>query len=36
MENSQIPETGAFAEKLGALLETAPAFYDLDVIEDRS
>ena len=36
MENSNLPETTAFAEKQMALLEGPPTFYDLDVIEERS
>jgi quinol monooxygenase YgiN len=35
MENSNLPETGAFAEKQAALLEGPPTFHDLDVIEER-
>jgi hypothetical protein len=36
MENSNLPETAAFAEKQTPLLDGAPTFYDLDVIEDRT
>jgi hypothetical protein len=36
MENSNLPETAAFAEKQLALLDGPPTFYDLDVIEDRA
>jgi hypothetical protein len=36
MENSNLPETAAFAEKQMALLEGPPTFFDLDVIEERS
>jgi quinol monooxygenase YgiN len=36
MENSNLPETAAFAEKQMALLEGPPSFNDLDVIEERS
>jgi hypothetical protein len=36
MENSNLPETAAFAEKQMALLDGAPTFFDLDVIEDRT
>jgi quinol monooxygenase YgiN len=36
MENSNLPETAAFAEKQMPLLEGPPTFYDLDVIEDRT
>ncbi len=36
MENSNLPETAAFAEKQMALLDGPPTFHDLDVIEDRA
>jgi quinol monooxygenase YgiN len=36
MENSNLPETAAFAEKQMPLLDGPPTFYDLDVIEDRT
>lgn len=36
MENSNLPETQAFAESLAALLDGPPTFLDLDVVEDRS
>jgi hypothetical protein len=36
MENSDLPETAAFAEKQMALLDGPPTFFDLDVIEERS
>ena len=36
MENSNLPETAAFAERQIPLLEGPPTFYDLDVIEERS
>lgn len=36
MENSNLPETGRFAEQQTKLLDGPPAFYDLDVIDDRS
>ena len=36
MENSNLPETAAFAEKQMPLLDGPPTFYDLDVIEDRA
>ena len=36
MENSNLPETAAFAEKQMPLLDGPPTFYDLDVIEERS
>jgi quinol monooxygenase YgiN len=35
MENSQLPETQASAEKFAALTE-AMSFVDLDVVEDRT
>ena len=36
MKNSNLPETGAFSEKLQGLLDGPPTFYDLDVVEERS
>ncbi|SRR6266511_4235769 len=36
MENSQLPETRAFAERYNALLDSPMVFHDLDVLEDRS
>jgi hypothetical protein len=36
MENSNLPETAAFAEKQMPLLDGPSTFYDLDVIEDRT
>jgi hypothetical protein len=36
MENSNLPETAAFAEKQMPLLDGPPTFHDLDVIEDRT
>ncbi len=36
MENSNLPETAAMAEKQMALLDGPPTFFDLDVIEERS
>jgi hypothetical protein len=36
MENSNLPETAAFAEKQMPLLDGPPTFFDLDVIEDRT
>jgi hypothetical protein len=35
MENSQLPETRAIAEKYAALVDGPPLFYDLDVIDER-
>ena len=34
MENSQLPETGEFAAKAGALVD-GMSFTDLDVVDDR-
>ena len=31
MENSRLPETGEFAQKLGALCDSPPTFRNLDV-----
>ena len=36
MENSNLPETAALAEKQMALLDAPPSFIDLDVIEERT
>lgn len=36
MENSNLPETQAFAEKWAAIAEGPPTFLDLDVVDDRS
>lgn len=36
MRNSELPETQALAEKMGALVEGPPAFHDLDVLQDRT
>jgi len=36
MENSNLPETQAAAEKYMALADRPPVFYDLDVLEDRA
>jgi quinol monooxygenase YgiN len=36
MVNSNLPETGEFAQKQTALLDGAPTFIDLDIIEDES
>ncbi len=36
MENSNLPETAAFAEKQVSLLDGPPTFYDLDVVNERS
>ena len=31
MSNSELPETGEFAQKLAALCETPPTFHNLEV-----
>lgn len=36
MENSNLPETKAAAEKFAAASDGPPSFYDLDVVDDRS
>ncbi len=36
MENSNLPETQQFAEKLATLFAGPPTFHDLDVVEDRT
>jgi len=36
MENSNLPETGEFAQRQSALMDGPVQFTDLDVIEDRS
>jgi quinol monooxygenase YgiN len=36
MENSNLPETAAFAEKQMPLVDGPPTFYDLDIIEERA
>jgi hypothetical protein len=36
MANSELPETGVLAEKMGTLLLGPPTFHDLDVLEDRT
>jgi len=36
MQNSQLPATSEFAERQTALLDGAPVFRDLDVIEEQS
>ncbi len=36
MENSNMPETQAFAEKMMALVDGPPTFHNLDVIDDNS
>ena len=36
MENSNLPQTGEFAQRMMALADGPPTFYNLDVVEDRS
>lgn len=36
VQNSNLPETAAFAEKQMPLLDGPPTFLDLDVIDDRT
>ena len=36
MENSNLPETGEFAAKLGGLIDGPPTFYNLDVVVDKT
>ncbi|MCW2779956.1 MAG: hypothetical protein JWR35_405 [Marmoricola sp.] len=36
MENSNLPETAAFATELVALVDGTPSFHDLEVTEDHS
>ena len=36
MENSNLPETSEFAEKMMALADGPPTFHNLDVLEDKS
>ncbi|MFN2505028.1 MAG: hypothetical protein ABR540_12540 [Acidimicrobiales bacterium] len=36
MENSNLPETQQFAEKMMSLTDGQPTFYNLDVVEDRT
>lgn len=35
MENSSLPVTQDFSQKMAALVEGAPTFFNLDVLEDR-
>jgi quinol monooxygenase YgiN len=35
MENSSLPETGQFAEKMEALADKPSSFYDLDVVMEH-
>ncbi|MBA3743478.1 hypothetical protein [Sporichthya sp.] len=36
MRNSELPETQALAEKMGALVDGPPSFIDLDILEDKA
>jgi quinol monooxygenase YgiN len=36
MENSELPETAALAEKMGALVSGPPTFHNLEIVDDRS
>jgi hypothetical protein len=36
MENSNLPVTQEFAQKMMALSDGPPSFYNLDVVEDRT
>lgn len=36
MENSNLPVTQEFSQKMMALADGAPTFYNLDVVEDRN
>jgi hypothetical protein len=36
MENSNLPVTQAFAQRMMALSDGPPSFYNLDVVEDRT
>ena len=36
MENSNLPETAALADKCAALVDGPMVFHDLDVLDDRS
>jgi hypothetical protein len=35
MENSSLPETGSFSERMAGLTDGSPTFVNLDVVEDR-
>ena len=35
MENSSLPETRLFSEKMAGLTDSSPTFVNLDVVEDR-
>jgi hypothetical protein len=36
MENSNLPETQASAERFSTMSDAPPMFYDLDILEDRT
>ena len=36
MKNSDLPVTSEFAQRMMALADGPPTFYDLDVVDDRS
>ena len=36
MQNSELPVTQEFSQKLMSLADGAPTFYNLDVVEDRT
>lgn len=36
MENSNLPETNEFSQKMMELLEGPPTFHNLDVVEDKT
>lgn len=35
MENSELPETKEYAEKIKALFDGQPTYFNIDIIEDR-
>ncbi|HEX7167720.1 MAG TPA: hypothetical protein VF230_12135 [Acidimicrobiales bacterium] len=35
MENSQLPVTNQYAERMMGLVDGSPTFYNLDVVDDR-
>ena len=36
MENSNLPETSEFSQKMAELLDGPPTFHNLDVVEDKT
>ncbi|KRC66287.1 hypothetical protein ASE12_16905 [Aeromicrobium sp. Root236] len=36
MENSNLPETNEFSQKMMALVDGPPTFHNLDVVEDKT